>query len=409
MRVLFLSQVLPYPLDAGPKARSYFVLRHLAASHQVTLLTFVRDTDRPEHVAHLENICYRVHTVPMRRSRLRDMQFLAQSLLAGQPFLIMRDEMPAMTERVRQLVSSASFDLVHADQLWMAPYALAAKSASSTIKLVLDQHNAVHLIPQRLAEAESNPLKHRFLTREAHLLAQYEPQVCQRFDHVVWVTQEDRQAVVAQSLHTVRGPLAPSSVIPICADPAGVAPVVPSATRQRVTFLGGLHWPPNAQGILWFARHVFPQVRAEVPDAILTVIGKSPPPGLEGEGVEVAGYVTDLAPYLAETAAFIVPLHAGGGMRVKILDAWNWGLPVVSTTIGAEGISTCHGDNILIADTPETFAGAILRVLRDTELSRQLAQNGRRTIEEAYDWRSVYSAWDDVYNNLTDNGQQTSV
>jgi glycosyltransferase involved in cell wall biosynthesis len=135
------------------------------------------------------------------------------------------------------------------------------------------------------------------------------------------------------------------------------------------------------------------------------VIGKSPPPGLEGAGVEVTGYVADLAPYLAETAAFIVPLHAGGGMRVKILDAWNWGLPVVSTTIGAEGISTRHGDNILIADTPETFAEGVLRVLRDEKLSRQLAHNGRRTIEEAYDWRFVYSAWDEVYGNLAGNGQ----
>jgi glycosyltransferase involved in cell wall biosynthesis len=405
MRVLFLSQVLPYPLDAGPKARSYFVLRHLAAAHQVTLLTFVRDTDRPEYVAHMESICHRVHTIPMRRSRWRDVTFLAQSLLARQPFLIMRDQVPAMTERVRQLAGSGDFDLVHADQLWMAPYALAARSASSTIKLVLDQHNAVHLIPQRLAEGESNPLKQRFLAREARLLANYEPQVCQRFDHVVWVTQEDRQAVDAQSPPTLRTHPAHSSVMPICADPAGVAPVVPVAARRRVTFLGGLHWPPNAQGILWFARHVFPQVRAAVPDTLLTVIGKSPPPGLEGEGVEVTGYVTDLMPYLAETGAFIVPLHAGGGMRVKILDAWNWGLPVVSTTIGAEGIVTRHGYNILIADTPQTFAEAVLRVLRDADLSRQLAHNGRRTIEEAYDWRSVYVAWDEVYNNLMGNGQ----
>ncbi len=404
MRILFLSQVLPYPLDAGPKARSYFVLKHLVQSHEVSLLTFVRHTDRPEDIAHLARFCHAVHTVPMRRSRLRDLKFLGQSLITGQPFIIIRDQVPTMTERVRQLVAGQSFDVVHADQLWMAPYALTAASAPSKPKIILDQHNAVHLIPQRLAEAESNPLKQGFLAREARLLAKYEPDICRRFNYVVWVTEEDRRAVARQSHPTPENP--PSRVIPICADPAGTSPIVPSPRRRRITFLGGLHWPPNAQGVLWFARQVFPLIRAQVPDAILTVIGKSPPAGLEGEGVEITGYVPDLTPYLAETGAFIVPLHAGGGMRVKILDAWTWGLPVVSTTIGAEGITTRHGENILIGDSVETFADAVISVLADAELARRLGQAGRRTIEEAYDWQIIYQAWDDVYEE-TVHGIQT--
>jgi glycosyltransferase involved in cell wall biosynthesis len=152
--------------------------------------------------------------------------------------------------------------------------------------------------------------------------------------------------------------------------------------------------------VLWFAKEVFPQVRAQVPDALLTIIGKSPPAGLDGEGVEVTGYASDLTPYLAETGAFVVPLHAGGGMRVKILDAWSWGLPVVSTTIGAEGIATRHWENILIADDAYTFGQAVVRLLRDPELARRLGCNGRQTIEEAYDWRITYGAWDEVYQGL---------
>lgn len=403
MRILFLSQVLPYPLDAGPKTRSYFVLRRLVQSHQVTLLTFIRDTDGPEDIGHLARLCHAVHTVPMRRSPLRELRFLAESLLTRRPFLIIRDQVPEMTDRVRQLATSETFDAIHADQLWMASYALAAKITSPRSKLVLDQHNAVHLIPQRLAEAESNPLKRGVLAREARLLATYEPQICGRFDHVVWVTEEDRRAVAAWSDPATNGA---STVIPICADPAHTKTVAPAPTRRRVTFLGGLHWPPNAEGVLWFAQHVFPQVRAKVPEAVLTVIGKSPPAGLEGEGVEVTGYVADLTPYLAETGAFIVPLHAGGGMRVKILDAWSWGLPVVSTTVGAEGITTRHGENILIADTAQDFARAVVRVLQDSELGRQLGHNGRTTIEEAYDWRVIYSAWDNVYAELMQKSEE---
>lgn len=395
MRILFLSQVLPYPLDAGPKMRSYFVLRHLAQRHEVTLLTFVRTTDKPEYISHLASFCDAVHTVPMRRSRWRDARFLAQSLLTRQPFLIIRDQIPAMKATIQQLVKTTPFDVVHADQLWMAQYALAAQEASPRIKLILDQHNAVYLIPRRMADGSTNFLKKIFLEGEARSLATYETKICQRFDHVVWVTAEDRQAV--EALPSITKSQVPSTVIPICADPAQVEPVKLTNNPYRIIFLGGLHWPPNAQGIVWFAKHVFPLVQAELPEARLTVIGKNPPAELVGEGIEVTGYVNDPEPYLTETAAFVVPLHAGGGMRVKILDAWSWGLPIVSTTIGAEGIDIEPGKNILIADTADSFAQAVIRLFKEPNLAQELKQKGRQTVIEKYNWQVTYAAWNGIY------------
>ena len=154
-----------------------------------------------------------------------------------------------------------------------------------------------------------------------------------------------------------------------------------------MTFLGGLHWPPNAAGMQWFVSEVWERIAAAHPSARLTVIGKDPPAGLAAAaarlpGIEITGYVDDPTPYLAETAAFIVPLHAGGGMRVKILDAWRWGLPVVSTTIGAEGISIVDGEDILIADDAGAFADAVLSVLQIETTARRLREQGpaqRRT------------------------------
>jgi glycosyltransferase involved in cell wall biosynthesis len=172
-----------------------------------------------------------------------------------------------------------------------------------------------------------------------------------------------------------------------------------SDPSSRIIFLGGLHWPPNAQGVLWFFKEIFPLIKQELPEASLTVIGKDPPFELNGNGVQVTGYVPDLAPYLAETAVFIVPLLAGGGMRVKILDAWNWGLPIVSTTIGAEGIAAVDQENMLIADTPEAFAKATISLLQRPDLAKKLVQNGRQTLEEEYDWQTVYRAWDKIYPN----------
>ena len=108
----------------------------------------------------------------------------------------------------------------------------------------------------------------------------------------------------------------------------------------------------------------------------------------------------DPTPYLADSAVFVVPLRAGGGMRVKILDAWAGGIPIVSTTIGCEGINVTPGENILIADEPGDFAEAVIRVIRDEALARRLAENGRRHVETHYDWRRTYASFDRVYRQL---------
>jgi glycosyltransferase involved in cell wall biosynthesis len=166
-----------------------------------------------------------------------------------------------------------------------------------------------------------------------------------------------------------------------------------------------MFWPPNVEGVLWFAWNVWPRVVEQVPEARLAVVGKDPPREVRDlprhvRNVVVTGYVPDPAPYLAETAVFIVPLRAGGGMRVKIVDAWCWGVPIVSTSIGAEGIELEDGRNILIADEPQALADAVVRVLRDPPLGRRLRENGRRWVEQRYDWRQVYARWDRVYGAL---------
>jgi glycosyltransferase involved in cell wall biosynthesis len=166
--------------------------------------------------------------------------------------------------------------------------------------------------------------------------------------------------------------------------------------------VGGLHYPPNAQGICWFAEWIFPQILAAAPDVVLTVIGKQPPAqlqqlGLPPANLDVVGFADRVEPYLTETAVYIVPLLAGGGMRVKIIDGWKWGMPIVSTTIGAEGIAIKAGETIRIADTPATFAAATIELLQNPTQAQQLAANGRRWLEERYDWRQVYRQWDAIY------------
>jgi glycosyltransferase involved in cell wall biosynthesis len=419
MRVLFLTQVLPYPLDAGPKVRAYYTLRHLAQRHAVSLLSFARPSDSPDAVEHLRTICEAVETIQIQRGRMRDVWHLARSLVRDTPFLIERDRNADMLRSIRARFGAAQvtearsggsgeapgFDVIHADQLWMAPYALLGASAAGPYRrpaIVLDQHNAVFQVPDRLARHEANPLKRSLLAREARKMARFETRICRGFDHVVWVTEEDPSALAAVSGGRTDVIDGRSTVIPICVDTDQPPVVARGTAARRVTFLGGLHWPPNAEGASWFVRDIWPRVRAQAPEAVLTIIGKDPPRplarlGRASAGVEITGFVPDPSSFLSETAAFIVPLQAGGGMRVKILDAWSRGLPVISTRLGAEGLLARDGENLLLADDPEAFARAVVRVLREPTLAARLADGGRRTVEDHYDWRRVYPAWDAVY------------
>jgi len=422
-RILLLTQVLPYPLDSGAKVRNYYVLRHLTAQHQVTLVSFVRQDDPPEAIAHLCSLAHAVHTVPMQRSLWRDARAALISALTGRSAIILRDEIGAMHALLRRLVSQSAFDAIHADQTSMAQYALYAASCASRVALpsptglvgeaatcptggrlqgvrasdrpllVLDAHNALYRIPQRLAAHEPNPLKRWLLAREAHALARYEAATYRRFDQVVFVTEEDR------ALFRVSH----SRVIPICIDTQERPQVQRAPQPRAILHLGTMFWPPNVEGVLWFAREVLPLIRQQAPDARLVVVGKNPPPSvrdLASAGVEVTGYVPDPRPYLEQAAAFIVPLRAAGGMRVKIVDAWCWGVPIVSTTIGAEGILVQDEENILLADAPQEFARAVVRLLADPDSSARLSANGRRWVDEHYHWRKRYRDWDQVYANL---------
>lgn len=415
--ILFLTQVLPYPLDAGPKVRAYHMLRHLAGKHEVTLASFVRADDTPEAVDHLRGLCAGVHAVPMRRSAWRNARAAAKGLLTNSPMVVARDEIAEMTDTLRRLAAEHRFDVVHADQLSMAGYgqfaadALARQNGSQQARpaTLLDEHNAIYLLSRRMASTESRPLRRLAIRREAGAFARYEARMLAAYDAVLTVTEEDRQhllALPADAGHDYdAGHDTKFTVIPICGD-AEQTGVIPRTAGgpPAILHLGTMFWPPNIQGVLWFATNVLPLVHQRVPDARLVIAGKNPPPEVTALAadprVEVTGYVADPTTLLAASDAFIVPLHAGGGMRVKIVDAWLRGQPVVSTPVGAEGIEWRDGENILIASTPETFAEATIRLLTDPALNACLRANGRRWAEEHYAWQTVYRRVDEVYDRL---------
>ncbi len=256
--ILFLTQVLPYPLDAGPKVRAYHMLRHLAERHRVSLVSFVRGDDTPEAVAHLRGICETVHAVPMRRSTWRNVRAGARGLLTGLPVVVVRDEIAEMAAKLRGLASTTAFDVVHADQLSMAGYGQLAARAIEAVgprrpRTLLDEHNAIYLLTERMAGAERQPLRKLIMQREARAFRRYEARMCRAYDAVLTVTEEDRGHLLQL------GAGDKFTVVPICVDPART-PAIPRVAGgpPAILHLGTMFWPPNVAGVLWFAPRCCP-------------------------------------------------------------------------------------------------------------------------------------------------------
>lgn len=418
MRILFLTQIIPYPPDAGPKVKTWHVLRYLArAGHQVILASFLRP-EEAQHLSALRRVCAEVHTVPIRRSRLADIGYWLRSHMTGRPFLIERDDLPAMRALVKRLVTEGQIDMIHADQLTMSLYALpyarrgrpdaegGKAGAGGKVPLTLfDAHNAVWTIVERMS-ANAPWFLRSVANVEARRVKRYEGEIVRRFDFTLAVTEPDRLALeeaARLATDSASGGHPTIRVVPIAVDTRELQPVRRQQGSKEIVTLGTLHYPPNADGIRWFVREVFPLIGETVPGATLTIIGKNPPVDFlqlaaqHPEVIKVTGYVPDLTPYMEKAAVMVVPVRAGGGMRVRILEALARGMPVVTTTIGLEGIAARDGEEVLVADSAEGFAQAVVKLLVDQSLQARLAHQGRVLAESRYDWQVVLAGMDEIY------------
>jgi len=406
MKILFLTQIVPYPPNSGPKVKTWNVLRFLnQQGYHITLVSFVRP-DETQYIPDLEKICEAVHAVPIRRSRLADVGFMIRSYLTRRPFLIERDDLESMQAIIDRLVKESKFQFIHADQLTMVQFALrgAALARGTKPKVIFDAHNAVWSIVERM-QANARWFLKPILRIEADRVKRYEGDLMKSVDHILAVTDVDRvglEEALKFSNGTPGDRVAKVTVVPIAVDTDRLQPIRRKPGSRNIVTLGTLHYPPNADGIRWFFNEVFPLVRQRVPDVTLTIIGNHPPQDFldlaaRDPMIKVTGYVPELAPYLEESALMVVPVRAGGGMRVRILEAFAYAMPVVTTTVGLEGIQAEPEHEVLLADTPKDFADRVSSLLENMGMQEALSINGRHLAETKYDWQVVLSAMKPVY------------
>ncbi len=378
MRLLFLTETIPFPLDSGGRIKTYHTLRALSQEHEVHCHAFIREEAQRRFEPELASCCRSITLHTRGRSRLGEARALLEGYITGTPFLVQRHFDRGVFARLKAIVSESPFDAVYCDHLSMLEY-----GRRLGLPIVYDAHNVeFEIIKRHAATLGMLPLR-AFAEVEWRMLRRYEQALFPTCGLIYSVSDVD-----ARTIRSFGGGV-PVAVVPISVDAQSAVQAMPVRAGHELLFVGGLHWPPNADAVGYFIEDIFPLVKSRLPGVHLTVVGRTDEQIQRrlqaGGGVTFVGHVPDVEPYFGRSRAMVVPLRSGSGMRVKILEALARGMPTVTTSIGCEGIGAVPGRHILVADTPSDFAAQVVRLLTDDALSAALSASSRELARSTYD------------------------
>jgi glycosyltransferase involved in cell wall biosynthesis len=390
MKLLFLANTCPLPATNGLTMRSSSVLSALSAlGHRVFLLSFV-EAEPPEEIHRdLARLCFgykflksdfaNVSSPGQYWSRLKN-------LWRSSPYGLLRYGSAAMRNQVLELLQQERFDAIVCDTI----DSIIHLPADADVPVIVNNHNVEHLILERYLPHEHNPAKKLYGWLEAKKLRRWEAQACSR-GRMVWVCSGFDREVLQQLCPGVHFEVVPNAI-----DTDSYVPSAAAVREPVVLYSGGMDWYPNRDAVKFFVHEVLPGLERQVPNVQFVVAGRAPSADfrrrVECRNVTFTGTVPDMRPEIARAAVCVVPLRIGSGTRLKILEAAALSKPVVSTSLGSEGLEFIPGKEIAIADEPSAFAARITELLGDPELSLQMGRAARAKVCAKYGFDSLRHA-----------------
>ena len=385
MKILWVNPNFLHPTTKGGQIRTLEMLRCLHRDHEIHYVAFA-DPVHPEGPARAGEYATRAYPIAHQPPARGSLAFAVQAaigLASPLPLAVSRWHSPAMSQQIQTLLREHTFDSVVCDFLAPAP------NFASLAGCVLFQHNVETVIWRRHAETAKGALRRAYFGLQAKRMESYERACCRRAKHVIAVSETDAGRM-RDWFQLPKVSWVPTGVDLDYFNPAAFPPEAVS----DLVFTGSMDWMPNIDGILWFTSEVLPLITARRPDVSVAIVGRDPGPALRQLAVNdprirVTGTVPDIRPWLWGATASIVPLRVGGGTRLKIFEAVAARIPVISTTIGAEGLPLRHPDQILLADTPADFAAACVDLLEQKGRRAAMAKDALDHVAANFSWAAA--------------------
>jgi len=400
MKILMVNPNLPYPPRSGNTIRLFNLIKGLSQTDKVDLIAIVSDNSTTqEDIASLRKYCRNVYLASRtKQSRLRQVWSIIRKISIGEPFFTKYVQSADLERLLYRITLENQYDIITIEHSVMAKY-LDFLHPHHNAKTVLVMHDIASSLYERRYRSERKVLEKLKLLLTCLPLRKWEVRMARRFSRVVTMSGADRELFLS---------LGSGCTISVVANGVDTGTYLPFPQEDRgknILLIGSMDYKPNVDAAHYFVRDIFPAVRKRHPDCTLTIVGKSAPEDIqrltEEPGVNVHSDVDDVRPYYKKALVSVVPLRSGGGTRLKILEAMALGTPVVSTSIGCEGLDVANNRNILIADEPADFAQQITNLLTDLELWNRLSLNGRALVQKNYDWEQITREYRAMLEELT--------
>ena len=398
LSILHITFGLPWPPDSGFRQRDYFLLRHSARYNTIHLLCLC-DADRPlPDTAPMQDLCRQIELFPVNLKIDKTIfRSICSRWLAGDPAATAPYFSIQLFDRIHQLLLSEKFDILQIEHSFLAPYRKAVPETFSG-KTILALHNIGAVQYRRMVHLSLPVLRRALFVLKSLLMHNWEVRHASTFDRVVVVSETDARWL------RQRSPDLPVSVIDNGVDIERTPCLPVTEAGPNLLFVGSMVYPPNEDAMLYFSRTIWPLVKKAIPAVQLRIVGHEPSRRLRQLGrdaaIHVMGTAADLAPFYAQASLVVVPLRAGSGSRLKILEAMAMGRAVVSTSTGCEGLVLEPDVHLAVADTPVDFFHAIVALMNDEQRRLRMADRARHWVEKRYDWSFLGEQLVSLYHTM---------
>lgn len=404
MKILFITEKLPYPLDSGGNIRSYHILKGLSQEHSVTLVSTIVCDEQRKFEKDLKKICDEIITIKVKpETKFKFGAKIIKSIISSVPIVIERHYYHEMASAIKQIFlkksetkkkySSSGFDVVHFNHLDATIY---QNLISRCTLKVLDGHNVVTNQIKTLIPYERNLVKHLYMISQLRKTENYEIDMCNKMTKCFVCSDRDKQYLSDMIKNTN-----------IVAIPNGVdidffssnfcennLNIIPPKNSKKLIFIGTLDYGPCEKAVYYFCTEILPLIEQKISEIQFIAVGRNPSKRIRTlakrkSNIILTGWVEDVRPYIHTADIFVVPLLSGSGTRLKILDAMAMRIPVVSTTIGAEGLEVKDGESILIADSPYEFLSAVEYLLQNNIRAKTIVKKAFNLAKKQYSWQVI--------------------